>query len=178
VEPGRETFRCSGRSGWRRGTGCIASDCAILGTEAKTEQLASRFTGSSATVSGATGAAPSFASIKINHRPDGRHAAAISSRTTRNTRGERRGEPRRPHADNARELRREGTNADPEINGRAAPRQQPELPATLLLSQGAPERLGGTSSGAPGGQKKTAWCVQDNEISWWIGGESAPDNAT
>jgi isoamylase len=59
----------------------------------------------------------------------------------------------------------EGATDDPEINARRA-RQQRNLLATLLLSQGVPMVLGGDEIGRTQGGNNNAYC-QDNEISWF-----------
>jgi isoamylase len=58
----------------------------------------------------------------------------------------------------------EGETDDPEILALRA-RQQRNLLATLVLSQGVPMILGGDESGRTQGGSNNAWC-QDNEISW------------
>jgi glycogen operon protein len=59
----------------------------------------------------------------------------------------------------------EGPTDDPEVNALRA-RQQRNLLATLLLSQGVPMMLGGDERGRTQGGNNNAWC-QDNEISWY-----------
>jgi glycogen operon protein len=59
----------------------------------------------------------------------------------------------------------EGPTDDPEI-GELRARQQRNLLATLLLSQGVPMLLGGDEMGRSQGGNNNAWC-QDNEISWF-----------
>jgi isoamylase len=63
----------------------------------------------------------------------------------------------------------EGDTDDPEIIALRA-RQQRNLLATLVLSQGVPMILGGDELGRSQGGNNNAWC-QDNEISWldWDG---------
>jgi isoamylase len=58
----------------------------------------------------------------------------------------------------------EGPTDDPEINALRA-RQQRNLIATLLLSQGVPMILAGDELGRTQQGNNNAWC-QDNEISW------------
>jgi glycogen operon protein len=58
----------------------------------------------------------------------------------------------------------EGPTGDAAINGTRA-RQQRNLLATLLLSQGVPMLLGGDEIGRTQGGNNNAYC-QDNEISW------------
>ena len=58
----------------------------------------------------------------------------------------------------------EGETDDPEINALRA-RQQRNLLATLLLSQGVPMLVAGDEVGRTQGGNNNAWC-QDNEISW------------
>jgi glycogen operon protein len=66
----------------------------------------------------------------------------------------------------------EGDTDDPEILALRA-RQQRNLPATLVLSQGVPMILGGDEAGRTQGASNNAWC-QDNEISWldWEGADA------
>jgi len=59
----------------------------------------------------------------------------------------------------------EGPTDDPEIEALRA-RQQRNLLATLLLSQGVPMLLGGDEIGRTQGGNNNAYC-QDNEISWF-----------
>jgi glycogen operon protein len=59
----------------------------------------------------------------------------------------------------------EGPTDDPEVNALRA-RQQRNLLATLLLSQGVPMLLGGDERGRTQGGNNNAWC-QDNELSWY-----------
>jgi glycogen operon protein len=59
----------------------------------------------------------------------------------------------------------EGPSDDPVIAALRA-RQQRNLLATLLLSQGVPMLLGGDERGRTQGGNNNAWC-QDNEISWF-----------
>jgi len=59
----------------------------------------------------------------------------------------------------------EGPTDDPEVNALRA-RQQRNLLATLLLSQGVPMLLGGDEIGRTQGGNNNAYC-QDNEISWF-----------
>jgi isoamylase len=59
----------------------------------------------------------------------------------------------------------EGPTDDPEINARRA-RQQRNMLATLLLSQGVPMLLGGDEMGRTQGGNNNAYC-QDNEVSWF-----------
>ena len=59
----------------------------------------------------------------------------------------------------------EGPTDDPEVNALRG-RQQRNLLATLLLSQGVPMVLGGDEFGRTQGGNNNAWC-QDNEISWF-----------
>jgi glycogen operon protein len=65
----------------------------------------------------------------------------------------------------------EGETDDPEVLALRA-RQQRNLLATLVLSQGVPMILGGDESGRTQGGSNNAWC-QDNEISWqdWDGAD-------
>ncbi|MEN9936509.1 MAG: hypothetical protein RLZZ387_3088 [Chloroflexota bacterium] len=58
----------------------------------------------------------------------------------------------------------EGETDDPEVNALRA-RQQRNLLATLLLSQGAPMLLAGDERGRTQGGNNNAYC-QDNEVSW------------
>jgi isoamylase len=58
----------------------------------------------------------------------------------------------------------EGETDDAEVLALRA-RQQRNLLATLVLSQGVPMLLGGDESGRTQGGSNNAWC-QDNEISW------------
>ena len=59
----------------------------------------------------------------------------------------------------------EGPTDDPEISALRT-RQQRNLLATLLLSQGVPMLLGGDEFGRSQGGNNNAWC-QDSEISWF-----------
>src|SRR3712207_5863597 len=59
----------------------------------------------------------------------------------------------------------EGETDDPEVLALRA-RQQRNLLATLLLSQGVPMLLGGDEIGRSQGGNNNAWC-QDNAISWY-----------
>jgi glycogen operon protein len=59
----------------------------------------------------------------------------------------------------------EGPTSDPVVRELRA-RQQRNLLATLLLSQGVPMLLGGDEFGRSQGGNNNAWC-QDNEISWF-----------
>jgi glycogen operon protein len=59
----------------------------------------------------------------------------------------------------------EGPTDDPEVLELRA-RQQRNLLATLLLSQGVPMLLGGDEQGRSQGGNNNAWC-QDTEISWF-----------
>ena len=59
----------------------------------------------------------------------------------------------------------EGPTEDPGISALRA-RQQRNLLATLLLSQGVPMLLGGDEFGRSQGGNNNAWC-QDSEISWF-----------
>src|SRR3546814_3645665 len=59
----------------------------------------------------------------------------------------------------------EGETDDPEVLELRA-RQQRNLLATLLLSQGVPMLLGGDELGRTQGGNNNAYC-QDNEISWF-----------
>jgi len=59
----------------------------------------------------------------------------------------------------------EGPTDDPEVNALRA-RQQRNLLATLLLSQGVPMLLGGDEIGRTQGGNNNAYC-QDNEVSWF-----------
>ena len=65
----------------------------------------------------------------------------------------------------------EGPTDDPEISALRT-RQQRNLLATLLLSQGVPMLLGGDEFGRSQGGNNNAWC-QDSEISWFDWG--SPD---
>jgi len=58
----------------------------------------------------------------------------------------------------------EGETEDLEVLALRA-RQQRNLIATLMLSQGVPMRLGGDGIGRSQRGNGTAWC-QDNELSW------------
>jgi glycogen operon protein len=66
----------------------------------------------------------------------------------------------------------EGETDDPEVLALRA-RQQRNLLATLVLSQGVPMILGGDEAGRSQGGNNNAWC-QDNEISWldWEGADA------
>ncbi len=59
----------------------------------------------------------------------------------------------------------EGPTAEPEVRALRA-RQQRNMLATLLLSQGVPMLLGGDEIGRTQGGNNNAYC-QDNEISWF-----------
>lgn len=59
----------------------------------------------------------------------------------------------------------EGPTDDPEVNALRA-RQQRNMLATILLSQGTPMILGGDEIGRTQGGNNNAYC-QDNEISWY-----------
>ena len=63
------------------------------------------------------------------------------------------------------ELRRRRSDDDPGISALRA-RQQRNLLATLVLSQGVPMLLGGDEFGRSQGGNNNAWC-QDSEISWF-----------
>ena len=68
----------------------------------------------------------------------------------------------------------EGPSSDPAVEALRA-RQQRNLLASLLLSQGVPMLVAGDESGRTQGGNNNAWC-QDNEVSWleWGGaGEGA-----
>jgi glycogen operon protein len=69
----------------------------------------------------------------------------------------------------------EGETDDPEINALRR-RQERNVLATLLLSQGTPMLLGGDEIGRTQHGSNNAWC-QDNEISWyaWSAEEDQPD---
>jgi isoamylase len=58
----------------------------------------------------------------------------------------------------------EGETDDPDVLALRA-RQQRNLMATMILSQGVPMILGGDEAGRTQGGSNNAWC-QDNEISW------------
>jgi isoamylase len=66
----------------------------------------------------------------------------------------------------------EGPSTDPEIVALRA-RQQRNLLATLLLSQGVPMLLGGDELGRTQGGNNNGYC-QDNELSWfdWAGADA------
>jgi glycogen operon protein len=63
----------------------------------------------------------------------------------------------------------EGPSTDPAVQALRA-RQQRNLLASLLLSQGVPMLVAGDESGRTQGGNNNAWC-QDNEVSWldWAG---------
>lgn len=69
----------------------------------------------------------------------------------------------------------EGPSADPEVRATRL-RQQRNLLATLLLSQGTPMLLGGDEFGRSQQGNNNAYC-QDNEVSWldWHAAGASPD---
>ena len=67
----------------------------------------------------------------------------------------------------------EGPTDDPQVNALRS-RQQRNLLATLLLSQGVPMLLGGDEMGRSQGGNNNAYC-QDNEISWFDWGNGDDD---
>ncbi|CAN5870204.1 glycogen debranching protein GlgX [soil metagenome] len=126
-------------------------------------QLADRLSGSS-DLYGEDGRRPD-ASINFVTAHDGFTLADLVA--FEHKRNEANGEDNRDGTDDNRSWNggAEGPTDDPAI-GELRARQQRNLLATLLLSQGVPMILGGDELGRTQAGNNNAWC-QDNEISWF-----------
>src|SRR5207248_11357758 len=126
-------------------------------------QFASRFTGSSDLYQ-SDGRTPS-ASINFVTAHDGFTLHDLVSYNQKHN--EANGEGNRDGTDDNRSWNHgvEGETDDPQINAVRA-RQQRNLVATLLLSQGVPMLLGGDELGRTQNGNNNAWC-QDSELSWF-----------
>ena len=131
--------------------------------EASVADFASRFTGSSDLYQ-ADGRDP-FASINFITSHDGFTMRDLVSYTTKHNDANL--EDDRDGTDDNRSWNCgvEGETDDPAVLELRA-RQQRNLLATLLLSQGVPMLLGGDEFGRTQRGNNNAWC-QDNEISWY-----------
>jgi glycogen operon protein len=149
-------YRDAARDFWRGQTGV--------------DEFASRFTGSSDLYQ-SDGRDP-LASINFVSAHDGFTLRDLVSYD--NKHNEANGEDNQDGSDDNRSWNCgvEGPTDDPEILSLRA-RQQRNLLATLLLSQGVPMMLAGDEFGRTQQGNNNAWC-QDNEISW-IGWDHAPD---
>ncbi|HEY1480981.1 MAG TPA: glycogen debranching protein GlgX [Gaiellales bacterium] len=129
--------------------------------EAPIRELARRFTGS-ADLYG-DGRRP-FASINFVTAHDGFTLRDLVSYNEKHN--EANLEDNRDGADDNRSWNcgAEGETDDPDVLALRA-RQQRNLLATMLLSQGVPMLVGGDELGRTQGGNNNAWC-QDNEISW------------
>jgi glycogen operon protein len=105
------------------------------------------------------------ASINLITAHDGFTLADLVSYNEKHN--ERNGEDNRDGTDNNRSWNcgAEGPTDDPEVQTLRA-RQQRNLLATLMLSQGVPMLLGGDELGRTQQGNNNAWC-QDNELSWF-----------
>ena len=102
---------------------------------------------------------------QLRHRPRRLHPARPGLLQPQAQRGQRRGQPRRrPTTTTPGTAASRATTDDPTILALRA-RQQRNLLATLLLSQGVPMLLGGDEMGRTQRGNNNAYC-QDNEISW------------
>jgi len=130
--------------------------------EASAAEFASRFTGSSDLYQ-ADGREP-FASINFVTAHDGFTLADLVAYNEKHN--EANLEDNRDGTDDNRSWNcgAEGPTEDQEVLALRA-RQQRNLLATLLLSQGVPMLLGGDEFGRTQQGNNNAWC-QDNEISW------------
>jgi glycogen operon protein len=126
-------------------------------------EFAQRFTGSS-DLYGEDGRDP-FASINFVTAHDGFTLRDLVSYNDKHN--DANGEDNRDGTDDNRSWNHgaEGPTDDPAVHALRA-RQQRNLLATLLLSQGVPMLLGGDELGRTQGGNNNAWC-QDNEISWF-----------
>ncbi|HXS43364.1 MAG TPA: glycogen debranching protein GlgX [Solirubrobacteraceae bacterium] len=126
-------------------------------------EFASRFTGSSDLYE-SDGRQP-FASINFVTAHDGFTLRDLVSYNAKHN--EANGEGNRDGTDDNRSWNCgvEGPTDDPEVAA-LRERQQRNLLATLLLSQGVPMLLGGDEHGRTQRGNNNAWC-QDNEISWF-----------
>jgi glycogen operon protein len=131
--------------------------------QASVGELASRFTGSSDLYE-SDGRQP-FASINFITAHDGFTLRDLVSYNHKHN--EANLEDNRDGTDDNRSWNCgvEGETDDPAVLALRA-RQQRNLLATLLLSQGVPMVLGGDEIGRSQGGNNNAWC-QDNEISWY-----------
>jgi glycogen operon protein len=130
--------------------------------EATVAEFASRF-GGSADLYQSDGRKP-FASVNFITAHDGFTLRDLVSYEHKHN--DANGESNRDGTDDNRSWNCgvEGPTDDPGINALRA-RQQRNLLATLLLSQGVPMLLGGDEWGRSQGGNNNAWC-QDNEVSW------------
>ncbi len=152
------TSRCSGASG----TASTATRSATSGAaKGSISEFATRFTGS-ADLYG-DGRRP-FASINFITAHDGFTLRDLVSYNEKHNEANLEGN--RDGADDNRSWNCgvEGETDDPAVLALRA-RQQRNLLATLLLSQGVPMLVGGDELGRTQGGNNNAWC-QDNEISW------------
>jgi isoamylase len=151
-------FRDSIRDYWRE------SDCPL-------GELAERFTGSSDLYE-ATGRSPK-ASINFVTAHDGFTVRDMVSYNDKHN--EANGENNRDGTDDNRSWNCgiEGPTDDPAIEALRA-RQQRNLLATLVLSQGVPMLLGGDELGRTQGGNNNAYC-QDNAVSWYDWGNADAD---
>jgi len=131
--------------------------------QANVAQFASRFTGSS-DLYDRDGRDP-FASINFVTAHDGFTLRDLVSYNEKHN--EANGEGNRDGTDDNRSWNHgvEGETDDPVVSAVRA-RQQRNLLATLLLSQGVPMLLGGDELGRTQRGNNNAWC-QDNELSWF-----------
>jgi glycogen operon protein len=131
--------------------------------DASVADFASRFTGSSDLYQ-SDGRRP-FASINFTTAHDGFTLRDLVSYNEKHN--EANGEDNRDGTDDNRSWNcdAEGPTDDPGIN-ELRERQQRNLIATLLLSQGVPMLLGGDEFGRTQQGNNNAWC-QDNGISWY-----------
>jgi glycogen operon protein len=131
--------------------------------DASVADFASRFTGSSDLYQ-SDGRKP-FASINFTTAHDGFTLRDLVSYNEKHN--EANGEDNRDGTDDNRSWNcgAEGPTDDPAIN-ELRERQQRNLIATLLLSQGVPMLLGGDEFGRSQDGNNNAWC-QDNGISWY-----------
>ncbi len=101
---------------------------------------------------------------RLHHGPRRFHACRPRLVRAQAQRGEPGGQPRRQQRQPLLELRRRGADGRPEIRALRA-RQQRNMLATLLLSQGVPMLVAGDERGRTQRGNNNAWC-QDNEVSW------------
>jgi isoamylase len=130
------------------------------GQPATLAELASRLTGSRPLRQRRP---PADRQHQLRHLPRRLHPGRPGQLRPQAQRGQRRGQPRRHRRQPVLELRRRGTDRRP--GSSPAPRQQRNLLATLLLSQGVPMLLGGDELGRTQHGNNNAYC-QDNELSW------------
>ena len=156
--PGRQLPGALGASG----TGTTATRCATSGAARATSARSRRASPARATCT-ATTAAP-VRLDQLHHRPRRLHAAR--PRLLQHKHNEANLEDNHDGTDDNRSWNcgAEGPTDDPAVLALRA-RQQRNLLATLLLSQGVPMLLGGDELGRTQGGNNNAWC-QDNEISW------------